>query len=446
MFKRLVSSIATLATLSALLLAPVGSANAAINCSVAKDIKNSVLGKFYASVIDVATGKQILGVRSSEQTPSASVLKVITASAGIIFLGPNHRAETKVFFTPEDATLYLVGGGDHTLSQYDSPSFTTYKNPPRISKLAALTLTELTSVALIKRIVVDQSYFDENGFNSAWQDSDRTNGYITPVSALMVDANRRNGDLTSTKYDSWRSTDPALRAGRVFKTALGAQAAAARVLLGTKPSGAVEVASVKSNLMSVWLDHAVKISDNTETEMIMRHVQKAIGEPTKFSSVQTAGAATLDFVDVSSKGLVMRDASGLAPTNRVTAKMIAQLLAKTVDPNSPIADLYNYLATTSSYGTVASRFKGNNAVVRGKVRAKSGYIPGLSSLAGLVTAKDGRTLSFAFFARTYEKEGFKMGYGARDAIDAMVVKAYLCSTNLNDGTVAKRTGNLTPSG
>ena len=445
MLKRYISSIATIALGLALAVAPISNATAATNCSIAKDLKNPLLGKFYGSVIDVATGKQILNVRSTEQTPSASVLKVITAAAGIIYLGPNYRAETKVFFTESDATVYLVGGGDHTLSQYDSPSYTTYKNPPRISKLAALTLKSLASVALVKRVVVDESFFDENGFNSAWKDSDRTNGYVTPISALMVDANRRNGDLTSTKYDSWRSTDPALRAGRAFKTALGAQAAAAKVVLGVKPGAAVEVASVKSNFMSVWLDHAIKISDNTETEMIMRHVQKAIGEPTRFSGVQSVGSSALEFLGLSSKGLVMKDASGLAQTNRVTARMIAQLLAKSADPTSPIADLSNYLATSSSYGTVANRFRGNNAVVRGSVRAKSGYIPGLSSLAGLVTAKDGRTFSFAFFARTYEKEGFKIGYGARDAIDALVVKTYLCSTKLTDGTNHKKSGNLTPS-
>jgi D-alanyl-D-alanine carboxypeptidase/D-alanyl-D-alanine-endopeptidase (penicillin-binding protein 4) len=441
---RLLASFVALAFGFSILSAPVQPAEAATNCSVAQNLKNPLLGKFYGSVIDVATGKQILGVRSDEQTPSASVLKVITAAAGIIYLGPNYRAETKVFYSENDATLYLVGGGDHTLSRYDPPSYTTYKTPPRISKLASQTLKAVGSVSLIKKIVVDQTFFDENGFNPAWKATDRTNGYITPIAALMVDANKNNADLTSSKYDSWRSTDPALKAGRVFKVALGAQAAGANVVIGTLGSNADLVSTVSSAPMSVWLDHAVKVSDNTETEMIMRHVQKATGAATRFDGIQKMAETTLDFLGLGHKGLVMRDASGLAQTDRVTPRMIAKLLVLAADPASPIADLSNYLATTSSYGTVANRFRGDAAVARGSVRAKSGYIPGLSSLAGLVKAKDGKTFAFAFFARTYEKEGFKIGYGARDAIDGLVAKTYLCSVKLTDGKPIKKPARLTP--
>jgi D-alanyl-D-alanine carboxypeptidase/D-alanyl-D-alanine-endopeptidase (penicillin-binding protein 4) len=77
---------------------------------------------------------------------------------------------------------------------------------------------------------------------------------------------------------------------------------------------------------------------------------------------------------------------------------------------------------------LSGRFKGDNAVVRNSVAAKSGFIPGLSSLAGLVTAKDRSRLAFAFFARTQGE--LKIGYSTRTAIDSLVARTYTCGAKL----------------
>lgn len=400
-------------------------------CSAKSLIKDKSLGKFYGYVIDTNTKKVLLSVRGSQQTPSASVLKLITGASAVTLVDLNSRAQTRVYqSTTEPGTLILVGGGDHTLSAFNPPQYTTYKSPARLSKLASLSLSAITSVGLVQKIVVDESYFDEVGYNRAWKESDRTNGYITAISPLMVDANRLNGDLTSKKYSSSRLPDPALHAGNEFKKALGVQAKKAKVMHGLLEPDAKLIATVRSQPMSVWVDHAMKISDNTETEIIMRHLQKAMDYPTTFAAIEPLSRFVLDYLGVSAKGLVMKDASGLSQQNRVTPKLIASLLAIAADKESPIGRLPEFLPGTHTYGTVAGRFTGANSVTRGSVVAKSGFIPGLSSLAGLVTARDGHVLAFAFFARADVAAGYRIDGGTRYAIDSLVTLSYRCGQRL----------------
>ncbi|MEY4349316.1 MAG: hypothetical protein RL719_613 [Actinomycetota bacterium] len=408
---------------------PVEQATAASTCSAKNQLANPLLGKFYGTVVDTATRKVLLDVRAKQQTPSASVLKLLTGASALFFLSEDYRAETRIFQLPEDpTTIYFVGGGDHTLSAYMPPSYTTYKNPPRLNKLATQVLKKIGTDAKIKKIVVDTSFFDENGFNSFWLPTDRTNGYVSHISALMADADRLSSDLTKAHYSSWRSEDPAQHAAVLLRRELGDQAKNAKIVTGVKPEDAVSVAWVKSQPMSVWIEHAMHISDNTETEIIARQIQKMLVMPTSFKSVQPVTKLMLGGLEIGSKGLLMNDASGLAQSDRVTPKIIADLLVEAAQPESPIQALPGLLPTPSSYGTLAGRFKGDNAVVRNSVSAKSGFIPGLSSLAGLVTAKDGSRLAFAFFARTQGDQ--KIGYGTKAAIDSLVTRAYICGAKL----------------
>ena len=86
--------------------------------------------------------------------------------------------------------------------------------------------------------------------------------------------------------------------------------------------------------------------------------------------------------------------------------------------------MIGYLPVAGKSGTLATRFNGANAVARGSVHAKSGYIPGLYSLAGIVNAKDGTAISFAGFARS--AGGKKVGYAARPALDSLAARLYAC--------------------
>ena len=398
-------------------------------CSAAKTVKQPALGKFYAYAIDAVTGRVLVDVRGSESTPSASVLKVLTAASAMTNLPATYRAETKIYSTAsEPGTIIVRGGGDHSLSRMTGESYTTYWRPARLETLAKKFFKAYPVDAPITKIILDASFFEGDSYNRYWRSSDRTNGYISHITALQVDADRANPDLTDKKYNGYRSTDPIMAAGRAIKAALGERAQNATLELGSLPLDAIEVTKVSSQTINTWLAHAIGLSDNTETEFIARHAAIAAGLPASFDSIQPMVKTTLKSLGINSTGLVMKDASGLSQFDRVTPKMVAQLMAKVATSDTYLAKLEGMLPVAGKTGTLAGRFTGYNAAARGFVKAKSGYIPGLYSLAGIIDSKDGGRIAFAIFARS--GDGKSVGYLARPALDSVAAKFYRCGLGL----------------
>jgi D-alanyl-D-alanine carboxypeptidase/D-alanyl-D-alanine-endopeptidase (penicillin-binding protein 4) len=400
------------------------------SCSAASAISQAALGQFYGYVVDANSGRVLLDVRGNESTPSASVLKVLSVAAGLSYLPATYTASTKVFTVPsQPGTIVLQGGGDHTLSQMTKASYTTYAKPARLETLASKVLTSWTSDQPITKIILDSSFFKGDTYSPHWLASDRTNGYISHITALQVDSDRANGDQTSYAYSGYRSSDPVLKTGTLFKTALKGLAPNAKLVKGATPKGAVELTSVTSQPITTWMAHATAISDNTETEFIARHAAKAFGLPAAFTSVEPMVKSMLGNLGIDSSQLVMKDASGLAQANRVTPKMITDLMQKVAQGNSVLAPLENYLPVAGvGPGSMGGRFTGANAVARKFVKGKTGYIPGLYSLAGIITAKDGTRLAYSIFARSVE--GKKVGWSTRGALDTVATRFYSCGAGL----------------
>lgn len=398
-------------------------------CSAKSAISKSALAKFYGYVVDVNTGKVLLDVRGNEATPSASVLKVLSVAAALTHVPADYTATTRVYTVPEEpGTLVLKGGGDHTLTNMTKGSYTTYAKPARLEKLANQVLNAWTGTTAIKKIILDSTMFTGESYNSWWKASDRTNGYISHITALQVDSDRANGDQTSTAYSGYRSTDPILRTGTLFKKALKGLASGAELVKAKTPSSAVELTSVSSQPITTWMAHAIGISDNTETEFIARHAAKAAGLAPAFTSVEPMVKQMLGNLGIDSSQLVMKDASGLAQANRVTPKMITELMVKVASGSSSLTPLENYLPIAGRTGSLAARFTGSNAVARTFVKGKSGFIPGLYSLAGIINAKDGSRLAYAIFARS--GDGKLVGWSTRGALDTVATRFYSCGSSL----------------
>lgn len=399
-------------------------------CSASAQINKPELGKFYAYVVDVNTGHVLLDIRGDETTPSASVLKVLSVSAALTNLASDYTAKTTVLTVPkEPGTIVLQGGGDHTLSNMTKGSYTTYAKPARLETLASQVLMAWENKVKINKIILDSDFFSGESYNAAWLASDRTNGYISKITALQVDSDRRNPDQTSKAYDGVRSTDPILRTGNLFKAALkGLVAKGVQLVIGDTPKSAIELTYVSSQPITTWMSHAIGISDNTETEFIARHAAKAAGLPASFASIQPMVERMLDELGIGHAGLVMKDASGLAQADRVTPKLITELLAKVASGDTAIAPLETYLPVAGGPGSLVGRFTGKNAVARKYVKGKTGFIPGLYSLAGIIDAQDGSRLAYSMFART--ADGKSVGWSTRSALDTLATRFFICGAGL----------------
>ncbi len=399
-------------------------------CSAKSALSQSALGKFYGYVVDVNTGKILINVNGEEATPSASVLKVLSISAALTNIPATYTATTRVLTVPsQPGTIVLQGGGDHTLSNMTKGSYTTYAKPARLETLATQVLNGWVSPEPITKIILDSSFFSGNTYNPYWYSSDRTNGYISHITGLQVDSDRANGDQTSYAYSGYRSTDPVLKTGNLFKAALKGLAPNAVLVKGKTPKSAVELTSVTSQPITTWMAHAIGISDNTETEFIARHAAKAAGLSPSFESIEPMVKNMLGNLGIDSSKLVMKDGSGLAQANRVTAKMITELMVKVAQGNTALTPLESYLPVAGvGPGSMGGRFTGKNAVARKFVKGKTGFIPGLYSLAGIINAKDGSRLAYAIFARS--AEGKKVGWSTRGALDTVATRFYVCGSKL----------------
>jgi D-alanyl-D-alanine carboxypeptidase/D-alanyl-D-alanine-endopeptidase (penicillin-binding protein 4) len=447
---------------ASLTLAGSGQAMAETTCTpITKELNAPKLGKLYAYAIDLNTNKVLVNVRSNEQTPSASVMKTITNAAAIKFIVKPREvagldpyvATTSVLTNPaEPGTLILRGGGDHTLTRVKAGAYTTYflpnQHPAKLREIAAAAIAALPVGTVINKIVLDDTFFKGATWNPNHFAYSRTSGDMSPISGLMIDAARTNPDLTDIKYSGKRVKDPTLQAGYSFKDWLKTAddptatklATNVVVVKGKTPVSAVPIVTRNSQPITNWITHALRISDNTETEVIARHTELAIGLKNDYSSVQKMGNRLFASLGVNYKKLIMKDASGLAPTNRVTPQLLVALLKSAADPTSDIASLPSYMATSGDGGTLGGRFiaynkttKRNELVIpRGSIRAKTGFIGGLYSLAGLVTTpgSEPHVIAFAIFARADSAHKKYVGSGTKDAIDAVVEKLYLCGPSL----------------
>ncbi|MFO7639612.1 MAG: D-alanyl-D-alanine carboxypeptidase [bacterium] len=111
----------------------------------------------------------------------------------------------------------------------------------------------------------------------------------------------------------------------------------------------------------------------------------------KTACPETLYAAWLEGLGIPAAGLSMADGSGLSRRNRLTARTLTGLLVALKDAR---ADTFVHsLARPGGRGTLARRGLG----LGHRVRAKTGYIRGVFTLAGYLQAETD-TFAFAFLA------------------------------------------------
>ena len=412
--------------------AAVDSSTQAAPCTANKAMSQKTLGKFHAYVINVDTGAVLVDVLGKELTPSASVIKTLTAVAALQKLPLEYRAVTQVLATPsEPSTLVLKGGGDFTLSRLGPGESSIYSKPPRIRNLARQALEKIPVDVPITKIILDDSFFSGEAWNPDWPAKYRTLGYVSNITAIQADGDRVQPNRLISSYSFRRGKDPVLTAGEALRASLGERAVNAELVVGKTPTDAYVISEVQSqDMRQSWLGHMLTHSDNTGAEFIARHAAKAAGLEGSIAGANKVIKLSLRELGLKPKPLVIRDASGLSNENRVNSKLLAELMVKVAKAENGLEVLTQWMPIAGETGTLRYRFQGKSAIARGNVIAKTGYIPGLYGLSGIVNASDGSRLAFAVFARADSENGISVTYTAQGAIDRVVTRFYSCGTSL----------------
>jgi D-alanyl-D-alanine carboxypeptidase/D-alanyl-D-alanine-endopeptidase (penicillin-binding protein 4) len=360
------------------------------------------------SIRDGLTGASLYGSGDGKAVPAASATKLLTATAALEKFGPDHRFQTKVVAGPEPGSVVLVGGGDPTLGI--GPK-TAYPNAARLDVLAGQVKKALGGTR-VNKIIVDTSLFGGPALASGWAPGD-LKGDVAPIGALMVDGGRTSPNQESRP----RQSTPSTFAAKGFAAALGASDAT--IVNGKAASGARELGAVQSMPLSQIIAINLAISDNVISEVLGHQVARAAGQPATFAGMAVAVPQVLASVGVASAAdAKLLDSSGLSGSDRVSARVLsAALVAGATKPK--LRALLTGLPVAGYTGTLDTRFNGSQSRAgAGIVRAKTGTLTGVSSLAGIVVDSSGRLLVFAVVADHVPPTGTKAAEAALDVIGA----------------------------
>ncbi len=405
------------------------------------------------SVVDVKAGAVLETHDGFTGQPPASVTKAVTALYALDVLGPDYRFETRLLAggAVKDGVVHgdliLAGGGD--------PELDTNALAEMAAKLKAAGVREVKGKfrvwggALPFERVIDPSQPEEVSYNPS------VSGINLNYNRVHFEWTRAGGEYTVTMDARSGKYRPDVRVSRmqvaarsmpvytyadmgdhdawtVAKGALGSggarwlpvrkpEAYAAEVFAtfarshgiklepGDPPAAAPEgeiLVTHRSAPLTEVLQGMLKYSNNLTAELCgMTASAKRLGRPVSMkASAEEMGRWAQ--TEIGMPGAKLVDHSGLGETSRLRAAALAQALAK-VHKEGLLKPILKEFPMVRDNGQV-------DAAHPVKVMAKTGTLYFVSSLAGYMTAPDGRELAFAIFTADPDlRASFDKGSEAR---------------------------------
>ncbi len=398
-------------------------------------------------------GAIIFSENADDLLNPASNVKLFTAAAALVRLGPEHRFDTE-FLTQGEMTggrakaLYVRGKGD--------PSITTERLFNIVSELYHAGLREVGD------IIIDDSWFDGDRLAPGFDQENSDRAYMAPTGAVSLNWNvvgiyLRPGDRVGAKayaevepasdffvIDSslttgsryrrrfsvrlnstgekvkviargmvstergaisvWKKIDqPPLYFGYAFKRLLAERGikAKGRIRLGIAPQQAKTLYVAQSDTFDLILKRLNKVSSNFVAEQLIKTLAaEHKGVPASFQNgIEVVEEFLEKEVGIPRGSYVMRNGSGLNDANRFSAAQINRLL-RFMYERFPLAPEYlSSMGIAGKDGTLRYRFEGSEAV--GRLRGKTGTLDNVSALSGYVQSVGGEKFSFALLVNDY---------------------------------------------
>ncbi|MGF1427832.1 D-alanyl-D-alanine carboxypeptidase/D-alanyl-D-alanine endopeptidase [Kitasatospora sp. LaBMicrA B282] len=385
------------------------------------------LGTLAFAVTDPGSGRLLLGQNESAPSTPASTTKLATTVAALSLLPPQTRLTTRVVHGAGPADIVLVGGGDPTLTglpvdqvRIGGAPVDADSAPASLPDLATRTATALKAAGLSTvHLGYDTSMYTGPAAHPFDDGTD-----IGPMSALMVDEGR---EVATQDIDApVRVEDPTGQAVAEFTALLAARgiAVAGPPAPEQAGAGAAEIARVQSPVLPRLVERALTTSDNTLAEAIGRQVALARQQPVSYDGAAAAVTQTLAGLGVPLAGVQLFDSSGLNVHNTIPPIVLADLLAMAASPEHPqLRPVLTGLPIAGLTGTLEHRYTPaqGSADGAGVVRAKTGSLTGVNTLAGTLVDADGRELAFALMTRTPADAN-----AARAAMDRIAARLVDC--------------------
>ncbi|OGT60169.1 MAG: D-alanyl-D-alanine carboxypeptidase/D-alanyl-D-alanine-endopeptidase [Gammaproteobacteria bacterium RIFCSPHIGHO2_12_FULL_45_12] len=374
----------------------------------------------------------------------ASTLKLLTAEAGLLYLGPNYRFPTQLLTDASSVrngvlhgNLYIVLSGDPTLTYEDLLDMMTH-------------LQEMGVRAISGNVNIDNTAYDQRFYGPGWDGKDKSYCYAAPISASIINHNcisfsmqpaKQSGSraqvVTSSKYfypkinnfvvtkkkgtcnmrlsanpGSSISIEGCVSKGQyasgvsyvvtdvpdynraLFKSLLDRMAISVygRVTFGSADRQLSLISQHESEPLQVLVNEMLKKSDNIIAGALFKKIgQKYTRQPGSWENGSLAVSRILaKNAQVNIAGLRVLDGSGLSSDNLATAAQMMRVLEFAYHHDLISEHFVSALPISGVDGTLKHRMQN---IIR-KVRAKTGTISGVVSLAGYVTSKNKEPLGF----------------------------------------------------
>ena len=323
-------------------------------------------------VIDGTTGQIIYEKNIYSQRKPASVMKVLAGAVTLDYLDPQSIFNTTINIASEKKTVIIRGSLDPWISS-------DHKVARKMNR-ASLPYMGFNTLSAVK---------EANG------------GSLKNYKVIY--SNLYSQDVANLKaFWAKRGFKP------VFKSVSDDEAFMAQGDL---------IASENSPTVTKILDWMMLWSDNLLADRLARIAAREAGYSLDLKGVETIFRNLLAQLEIDDSKLVVADASGLSKKNKITAKLMGELLYK-IRKEEKYALLYESLPIGGVSGTLENRFTTTAPSAVGLVRAKTGTLNGTATLAGYVQSTD-REYVFVTLADDIAKGNAALNK-ARAAIDRVL--------------------------
>lgn len=312
------------------------------------------------------TDDSVLYAHGERQTlRPASTMKILTAVTALDKLGGAYLYKTRLCYTGTvrdsirtlEGHLYIIGGMDPRLGHDDLRSF-------------AMAVKELGIDTIRGNVYADRTMKDADiaGEGWCWDDDN-------PVLSPLVYGRKDN--LLAR-----------------FATVLADAGIYLEGELLTKacPSDAMELC-VQTHTIEQILHRMMKESDNLYAESMFYQIGLTKGKPSTARKAKAVMEALMKKMRMDRRPHRFADGSGLSLYNYVSAEIEVAFLRYAYNNTDIYSNLLPALPVAAKSGTLEKRMTKTPAA--GNVRAKTGTLTGISSLAGYCTTAGGHELCFA---------------------------------------------------
>lgn len=399
-------------------------------------------------VVDADSGDVLFSQRDAQYQPPASLQKLVTALAAVLYLDEEYRFTTRLEQQGNNVVLQFAGDPSFTRAQLSSllaalkahagstiegdvllngSRFTGYEHAPGWPWDILGTCYSAPSSSLsLEHNCVQGALYSDRPVGDKTRVNVPTHQPLTVTTSAVVTtgeeqkASHCDLELTDQGSNHYHLAGCLVQRDKPLPLNFAVQDTEAYISdviraelkrLNITLQGDIKrddgaegslIASHSSAPLRELLDTMVKDSDNLYADNIAKTIGASyFGQPGSFARAGEAIKSILkEEAGIDLDRAVIVDGSGLSRNNRMTANQVMQVVRYLYEHDDSLK-LLATLPVSGDSGTLRYRQSIRKEPLKGQISAKSGSLYGSYNLAGLIEARSGRTLLFVQMVSHY---------------------------------------------